>query len=338
MIGVMLAIKAIASPGEASVLADNPPHQAGAGAVADSCAACHRTHTAQADALLMDDQPALCYSCHGTGGTGANTVVQEGKLYGAGASFTALKAGGFESALIDTDTPNDVYPGPSVIYALGAAEPVTSAHTIDGSPGTLWANGAIDSGVGGSHNLLCCSCHDPHGNGQYRILKPVPSGSGAPTPVLVTDEDPKDYDTTNYINVWYVDGTEMSGWCAQCHTRCAADATGGHTDSGDDIFAYRHLSDGSDVYCGACHGEYGQGFVDHELTCIKCHAAHGTNATTYADEPIGPTPTAGGPPTATPAPGNSAQVPWPGGTPALGENTRLLKMDNRGICQKCHNK
>jgi len=313
--GVVLAVL-LAGRGAAS--ADNGPHVQGAGATTDSCAGCHRVHVAQAANLLTAAQPGLCYSCHGTGGPGADTAVQEGKLYGGGGAFTALKAGGFDFALIDTADLSGG--GPSVIGTLTAPGATTSWHTNDGASGTVWGNGAVGSGAGGSYSLACGSCHDPHGNGQYRILRPSPLGSGGSGQSVTDEADPKDYDTTNYINVWYVAGGEISGWCAQCHTRYLADINSSHTSSGDGIFNYRHVSDGTAITCDSCHAEFGPTtFVDHELSCIKCHAAHGTNAVTIDG-------------------GHSEAVPWPDGSAASGENTRLLKMDNRGICQKCHNK
>ena len=54
----------------------------------------------------------------------------------------------------------------------------TSAHSV-GTVATVWGNGTFGSSVGKAGvDLECSSCHDPHGNGNYRILKPVPSDSG----------------------------------------------------------------------------------------------------------------------------------------------------------------
>ena len=54
--------------------------------------------------------------------------------------------------------------------------------------------------------LECTACHDPHGNGQYRILRPVPTDSGytailagQTTPgIVIKDTANKVYTTTNY--------------------------------------------------------------------------------------------------------------------------------------------
>ena len=167
----------------------------------------------------------------------------------------------------------------------------------------MWGNGAIGSGAGPAATLRCGSCHDPHGNGQFRVLRPQPSGAG--TSVSVTDQVSKVYSTTNYWNTSYVNNIEISAWCSNCHTRYLAPDESGHTSSGDAIFEYRHVSDGNDL-----------------PGCVKCHVSHGSNATmgTY-----------------------SSAVAWPdgsAGTPGVTDTNRgsLLKMNNRGVCQKCHNK
>ena len=193
-----------------------------------------------------------------------------------------------------------------VIGVLATAETVNSRHTLE-TLTTLWGNGAIATpGAGPSYTLECTSCHDPHGNGNYRILRSVPTGSsgaGTPTPVPVTIADQvgtKVYATDNYFNTGPVSGIQMASWCATCHTRYLASSTG--VNSGDAIFTYRHRSNGS--LAGT--------------TCIKCHASHGSNAS---------------------MPGlYSSTVPWPGGGSGTTDdnNSRLLKMDNRGICIKCH--
>ncbi len=292
---VMLTV--VVQGGTAS--ADNPPHEAGAGATADSCAGCHRAHTGQAAELLKSTQPALCYSCHGTGAAGSDLDVENGANDDLS---TALKGGGFTNALIDTtdsSLPSDV--GGSTIGVTSAAG-ATSAHTVDGTAQTVWGNGAAGSGVGSSSfNLACGTCHDPHGNGKYRILRPSPPGSGG-SGTSVTDEVTKDYDTTDYFNVAYL-GSSISNWCAECHTRYLAASGSEDTPlAGDSDFTYRHRSNGS----------------GSAPTCIKCHASHGSNASMGT---------------------NSDAVPWPGGAAATsGANSRLLKMDNRGICQKCHEK
>jgi len=150
-----------------------------ANAGAGKCASCHRAHTAKAEYLLKEAQPALCYTCHG-GGAGANTDVQYGTSGGTG----ALRGGGFETAKINSAGATKVMDasgkgGSQNIPALDTAATTTSQHNINGGAGDAgiaWGNGA--SGLGQTLTLECGSCHDPHGNGNYRILRPIPVDSG----------------------------------------------------------------------------------------------------------------------------------------------------------------
>ena len=306
--GATVALLAILGTGARAASADGGPHVIEAGATPDKCAGCHRIHTGQNEYLLKEAGTVrdFCYSCHGNGGPGSDLAVQEGTFYGgttpgapyggkAASTTVGLRAGGFDLARI-----NSTDAGFEQIGVLGTAQAVTSWHTNDGSTaGTIWGNGALNSGAGPSFTMECTSCHDPHGNGRYRILRSIPLGSGAAVGVNVTDQAaPKDYTTTNYFSTGPVSGVEISSWCATCHTRYLSSST---ASSGDAIFTNRHRSNGS-----------------LGTTCIKCHAAHGTNA-------------------AMPGP-YSSTVEWPGGGVGTTDNnnSRLLKMDNRGICLKCH--
>ncbi len=99
------------------VFADGGPHIASlnsgtTGINADSCAGCHRAHTAQATYLLIQDESLLCATCHGDGGLGATTDVQSGLQYvpsnfstggRTGTVLGALRNGGFETAYIGSD-------------------------------------------------------------------------------------------------------------------------------------------------------------------------------------------------------------------------------------------
>src|SRR3990170_1224150 len=305
--GVALALLAVLDSGGGTASADGGPHVIESGATPDKCAGCHRIHTGQNEFLLKQASTVadFCYSCHGIAGAGSNLSVQNGTYYGthdrtAPDSTVGLRAGGFEEARI-----NSTDSGFETIGILGTAQAVTSWHSSDGTiAGTVWGNGALNSGAGPSYALECTSCHDPHGNGNYRILRSVPqgsSGAGSPTPVPVAiadQADPKVYTTNNYFSTGPVNGIQMSSWCAPCHTRYLA---GSIADSGDAIFKYRHRSNGS-----------------LGTTCIKCHAPHGTNAGASGTY--------------------SSTVGYPGGgsgTTSTAES-RLLKMDNRGICIKCH--
>ena len=365
------------------VLADGGPHVAsinsGAGGIsADTCAGCHRAHTAQGELLLnAATEEGLCLSCHGATATGATTNVENGvqyKLATAGGTVRdssvilgALRSGGFVTAAIGSGSTVRVavLSGTNVrenakvpvrVDASGAiaGQAVTSAHvdlSDPGALGTVWGNGAINATAdpGGTTQLTCGSCHNPHGNGQYRILNPIPTvggGSlasiGTTTPANVTDAVlPPAGDTRNYTVIQQPGGTllasqaaafvntagdyfhrkvpwngttgtvndapngdaanfdtQINAWCAQCHTRyLAVTGTPFNTDSGDAIFTYRHSNTSN-------------------KPCTTCHVAHGSNAQMTGVY--------------------SANMTYPGGTAAPVGDSRLLKIDNRGTCQACH--
>ena len=96
---------------------------------------------------------------------------------------------------------------------------------------------------------------------------------------------------------------QMTNWCAQCHTRYMAASGSRSTPSIDAIFTYRHTTAKNRV-------------------CTTCHVAHGTNAVMNQDTSAGTT--------------YSANVPWPGANGTTVGDSRLLKVDNRGTCQMCH--
>jgi predicted CXXCH cytochrome family protein len=54
------------------------PHGPDVSLVSDTCAACHRSHTARTGYLLSTDAPqeALCFTCHGTSGLGSSSNVE----------------------------------------------------------------------------------------------------------------------------------------------------------------------------------------------------------------------------------------------------------------------
>ena len=75
-------------------------------------------------------------------------------------------------------------PQPAGPAADHGPQTTTSNHL--GGVGIMWGNGPIsgtantgkDMSTTTATKLECTACHDPHGNGQYRILRAVPSDSG----------------------------------------------------------------------------------------------------------------------------------------------------------------
>ena len=375
--------------GMGSAQADNGPHSIVMGpngattAVstegAGQCANCHRAHTAKTSTLTMQAQPALCLNCHA--GLGSQLDVVDGVT----PSGAALRGGGFTTAAINSGegatktlaaavAPSTV--GKRVlsqIAVLGTPTAVTSSHQINGTTtGTMWGNGT--TGVGQTAvTLECGACHDPHGNGNYRILKPSPAGQqyvitpgSAPgiTPVVapvmstatavnIPDQAAKVYTTTDYWNVaapttpltaaetaanvvkagTVTDGF-LGGISAWC-TTCHTRylSTGASVVTGDATYTYKHRSDEQASY---------------KPDCIQCHVAHGTNSamTGSAASVSAPDGSAGVVGTAAlPTKGapRNADGSYPYNGPALAssgstgyQNSDLLRVDNRGTCLMCH--
>jgi len=352
--------------------ADNGPHMSSiqaagtvgvviANAGASKCASCHRAHTAQAEYLLKQAQPQLCYTCH-QAGAGATTDVVNGQRAG---TTQALRGGGFKTAAIGSGKatkdmgPADLVTGRiatlnQTIPALTLPAATTSRHQIDGTTaGTAWGNGANGSGLGKSITLECGSCHDPHGNGNYRILRPMPNDSqwvvkaavpavgttpavpavmSPATNVVVPDATAYGYTTANYwlagdtnvpTNVGATGGTALSG-------------TAKATDPAGDGYIQNVAS-----WCTTCHTRYLAGSGSYKTAsgdatfmyrhrsnanykagaanCITCHVSHGSNAAM----------------TVTPAGDNVGLLP--GNTAAPAGDSHLLRVDNRGTCVMCHN-
>jgi predicted CXXCH cytochrome family protein len=341
------------------------------------CASCHRAHTARAAYLLnATSEESLCYSCHGDGGTGATTDVQSGLGYDAASTTTypdgttltvnrgstvvgALRGGGFEKAALGTgsatkdvyfNTTRNSYSSRNQLIPPLTTGPETTTSNHLGGVGIMWGNGAISGTANAGKDmssttatkLECTACHDPHGNGQYRILRPVPSDSGFTTTIpgnttpgiYIKDTKNKVYTTANYWiagdpnavadtgTTTILGGTSttnptpvaktisatvssfqanVAAWCTTCHTRYLAPSGSWGTNSGDAVFTYRHTGDNV------------SGDAAANRNCIQCHVAHGTNAQMP-----------------------SSSVEWPNGT-TPSSDSRLLRVDDRGICVMCHN-
>ena len=106
-------------------LADGGPHVASVNSgvsslTADSCAGCHRAHTAQGAMLLKVPEEELCLSCHGDAVAGATTDVMSGIQYALGtdglrndaAVLGALRGGGFDQARIGSPPARISSPAP----------------------------------------------------------------------------------------------------------------------------------------------------------------------------------------------------------------------------------
>ena len=276
------------------------------GGVAD-CAGCHTMHNSQDGAqvatsaigneyLLIDGNSSdACLSCHANYGQ-----LYGGEGYGPGGDFYWLTKTYSWSAHGHTYYSTGDSHGHNVISpAYGLAEDAT----LGSAPG-----GDFDSSY-----LRCTSCHDPHGNQNFRLLYgsalgPVYNGgrydfdSEAP---IAAGNSRRTYagsggDENDAQHTVYKSG--MSEWCANCHTNFHSDNTTNFVHpTGDELGstmaaaynAYVSSDDltGGDVltsYWGLVPfeavnvdlgaidtGNYTQGptGVD-QVMCLTCHRAH----------------------------------------------------------------
>jgi predicted CXXCH cytochrome family protein len=123
------------------------------------CATCHRTHTAEAPILLTSEPwgtGGLCYTCHS--GVGALTDVEDGVISSGVDAGSSIHGGGLVNAVMDTDVNGVEHP---------VSAPVTSTHTVDGTPGLMWGSLSEEQDASGAGKinvtLDCGNCHDPHG-------------------------------------------------------------------------------------------------------------------------------------------------------------------------------
>jgi predicted CXXCH cytochrome family protein len=278
-------------------LANGGPH-GGFTATTDACAGCHRAHTATGPQLLTVDPNTICLSCHGAAGSGANTNV-EGGIY----LSTRDDAGGdYNHGAANTPDNSSLLGG----RFIGA----TSAHTYDGTSVGAWGD-AVNRGLQGAAMVMnCASCHDPHGNTNYRILNTTINAVAVTVAQVDEGDANKDYDSENW-------GTGQSNVCAACHGAYHRTAAG--QGSTLDAGTYTHRVDMAYNYGGNTNPEtvglggftipLAQSGAGDIVVCQTCHFPHGTTATMTA--------LATGPNTA---------------------DSALLRLDNRGVCEVCHQK
>lgn len=343
----------------------------------DACAGCHRAHTAASSitwtktdlttgsALLLGTSTSIddfCYTCHGTAMLGADTNVFDGVYEGSNALNAfgePLNGGGFDPAMF----PTQHYPNNTTWVAYGG--------------GATGRDGIISTG-GTQVTIGCSVCHDVHGSSNYRLLKDVVNGvtvggydgtidpvDPTPTPWVISTEagyptsgwllhEPgalqvagytPDYTDPKYAKAPAGDVTKgISGWCASCHTQYNTGAIGNFSvyDANDGfglVTRHRHpVNVALSNYLGArslivtdnvlplAHSAADAATQDSSdwIDCLTCHVAHGSSAvmTGYANvaDSTDPLPDSG-----------TGSVPPDDGN-------ALLRSNNRGVCEACHNK
>jgi hypothetical protein len=320
----------------------------------------------------------------------------------------ALRGGGFANARIDTSnagrltynrTATDTSQA-GVVPVRSSGQAVTSRHMdpASASAAIVWGSGALGTaGAGSSITMACTSCHNPHGNGQYRILDPRPGDSDGPFAEATVDAPVRDLLEPDRLHNYTViqklasgNGATFSGsgsltaegteaayllyadqidgvygpsvgdyfhrtvpwnganqFVDATHPAVSAitanrmnDAPNGHPIDTDASSTVDNSFDAQiNAWCSQCHTRYldGSSGAGQDTTgswgvpsgdaiftyrhsnssnkpCTTCHVAHGSNAQMGGDY--------------------SSAFPYPDGTTSA--SSRLLKLDNRGTCQACH--
>ena len=165
------------------------------------CSDCHTQHNSSGGAPMRTDgnpNPArmlllrgtttdLCLSCHDGGDAASPDVIEP-------VGYILESAAGF--------------------FPNSGGTSTSHAHHLNNPTAEMPPGGTI------AMVLTCTTCHDPHGNDNYRNLRPDPTRTGqAPVTVLAHEKkkpgaaDPSDVYAP--ANVVYKSG--VSAWCGRCH-------------------------------------------------------------------------------------------------------------------------
>jgi predicted CXXCH cytochrome family protein len=298
----------------------------------EKCEQCHAMHTGATKTLLgKKDVMELCRSCH-SGGIGADTAVMQGVL------MTPVTPGGTDRVVTGT--------------LLGGGFDAVGGTTITTSEHDLGAVAAPYGGadMGATITLTCTSCHTPHDNPNYRLLRRRPGNSGADVYVswngpadlgggaLDYKYDEEDLDPVTPGVQFFTNNYKagMSAWCSGCHTQYMIREDSAPYDAGDSVGAevrYRHAVDmpiiatSPNIFNGKIYdletdlplqdvNNNGRDTAD-TMTCLTCHKAHGSTAVMTEETVLS-------------ASGDRGSLP-------AGTDSLLLRLNNREICQiACH--
>jgi len=268
---------------------------------------CHLMHQdepggpAIGDALLTHDSASdLCLSCH---------AANYGAVMGSDPLVPPTEMGAGNFVFLLEDNLND---GPD-----GATNPIpgdAAGHNINAPGHGLSSDPTYATSPGGnfpSSQMSCTSCHDPHGNTNYRFLYGLgqgPSqGSGLgwtfsyAAPVAVGLNVVAGAPETNSNHVAYRSG--MSAWCGNCHRDYVTNehkATLGFEHRTDDTMD-GDIVDRYNVYNGTVDpaggspltaylaavpfedanstvGRTGGPVTTSRIMCLTCHRAHASSA------------------------------------------------------------
>lgn len=270
---------------------------------AANCDGCHIMHAAQDGQVLLDgSQPLLlrpspsdvCLVCHGG---------QDG-VFGANPMVPPAERGAGNFVFLLEDNINDAPDG--LTDPLGGHAAGHSIVSVDYGVGTDPDWPYAPGGSFPAAELGCTSCHDPHGNANFRMLHgvgpvqdglfqfayPAPQAEGLDAMDPLAVESPM-------LHTAYRSG--MASWCANCHGQYH-DTEGQQTlehdfdrmVAGQERNTYNAYNGTDDPYGGqsafayipqvpfedamnTVTGTVGPG-TGSRIPCITCHRAHATSA------------------------------------------------------------
>jgi hypothetical protein len=263
------------------------------------CNGCHTMHNSQdgvpvdpdnpnGNAFLLEEEAPsdVCLGCHATG---LGAVFGDDEL-----APPPMKGGGNFVFLLE-DNLNDGHAGASNPISGDAA-----GHNIISLDKGVAQDATLSAAPGGtvsSEFLACSSCHDPHGNQNFRMLygaertgfNPAPLGAGIS--LFFGSESATNH--TAYNDGW-------SDWCGSCHGNFH-DEAGGRLEHpsgstlGGTIATNYNLYNGSDDTTGGAQATAYLAEVPYEglgvttsstngpqaaseVMCMTCHRAHASSA------------------------------------------------------------
>jgi hypothetical protein len=273
------------------------------------CDGCHTMHNSEDGALvdpdapdgnpwlLVDSTPSdVCLGCHASS-LGAVFADASG---GNDPTLGHVERGGGNFLYLLEDNLNDAHGGAQSPISGDAA-----GHNLDAPGYGLAADGILTSAPGGAFpasRLGCTSCHDPHGNGEFRLLY---GGGQVAQDFYAFIEDAPDAEGISLFS-----GSEdatyhsayrggMSAWCGNCHGEFHQQDTRLVHPSGQTIGAtlatqYNLYNGTLDPLGGDAANAYlpqvpfedasmlpssnaGPGATS-QVSCVSCHRAHASSA------------------------------------------------------------
>jgi hypothetical protein len=267
------------------------------------CSGCHTMHNSQngvavdtlhpsgnAYLLIRATASDVCLSCHAVG---------HGDEFSADPLAPAVTRGGGNFVFLLED---NLYDGRS-----GTWPGRTAGHNLNAPSKGVAADGTLLKAPGGTYPssaMGCSSCHDPHGNTDFRMLYGVghvTAGNAtfvnaAPVADGLSIDDP--VGETNSNHTAYKSG--MSAWCGNCHGNYHQEA-GGRLEHPSGESMGQEIADNYGRYNGTAHYNSGNPTTSYlaavpfedagatisstagpsassQVSCISCHRAHASSA------------------------------------------------------------